>query len=51
MNQSFYEAQRYIKKYAEDIGNPDPDKLRRLFGRLMTLRQEFSDLLKLKTQN
>ena len=47
INQSFYEAQRYIKKYSADIGNPDPDKLRKLLGRLMTLRQEFSDLLKL----
>lgn len=47
MNQSFYEAQRYIKKYVSEHGNPDPEKLKRLFGRLMTLRQEFSDFLKL----
>lgn len=46
MNQSFYEAQRYIKKIVTERGNPNPEKLKRLFGRLMTLRQEFSDLLK-----
>ncbi len=46
MNQSFYDAQRYIKKHVAQNGNPDPDKIKRLFGRLMQLRQEFSDLLK-----
>lgn len=47
MNQSFYDAQRFIKKFVNENGNSDPDKLKRLFGRLMTLRQEFSDLLKI----
>lgn len=46
MNQSFYEAQRYIKKIVAAKGDPDPEKLKRLFGRLMKLRQEFSDYLK-----
>ena len=46
MNQSFYDAQRYIKKIVSENGNTNPEKLKRLFGRLMSLRQEFSDLLK-----
>ncbi|MGE0633503.1 MAG: tyrosine-type recombinase/integrase [Pseudobdellovibrionaceae bacterium] len=46
MNQSFYEAQRYIKKIVAVKGDPDPEKIKRLFGRLMKLRQEFSDYLK-----
>jgi site-specific recombinase XerD len=46
MNQSFYEAQRYIKKIVAESGNPNPEQLKRLFSRLMKLRQEFSDLLK-----
>ncbi len=46
MNQSFYDAQRYIKKLANENVKADPEKLKRLCARLMTLRQEFSDLLK-----
>lgn len=44
MNHSFYDAQRFIKKLVDQQGNPDPEKLRKLFGRLMRIRQEFSDL-------
>lgn len=46
MNQSFYDAQRFIKKFVKEKGNPNPEKLKNLFGRFMRLRQEFSDLLK-----
>ena len=45
MNQSFYDAQRYIKKLAAEHNSINPVKLKRLLGRLMTLRQELSDLL------
>ncbi len=48
INQSFYETQRYIKKYTVEHGNPDPEKIKRLYARLMALRHEFSVLLKLQ---
>ena len=46
MNQSFYDVQRYIKKLVNENKNTDPVKIKRLLGRMMSLRQEFSDLLK-----
>jgi hypothetical protein len=46
MNRAFYDAQKYAKKLARDRADVDPDKIRRLCGRMMTLRQELSDLLK-----
>lgn len=46
MNRAFYDAQKYAKKMARDKNNVDPEKLKRLCARMMTLRQELSDLLK-----
>lgn len=46
MNRGFYDAQKYAKKIAHERTDIDQDKLRRLFGRMMALRQELSDLLK-----
>lgn len=46
MNRGFYDAQKYAKKIARDRDDINQDKLRRLFGRMMALRQELSDLLK-----
>lgn len=46
MNRGFYDAQKYAKKIARDNPSIDQDKLRRLCGRMMALRQELSELLK-----
>ena len=46
MNRGFYDAQKYAKKIARDREDIDQDKLRRLLGRMMALRQELSDLLR-----
>lgn len=46
MNRGFYDAQKYAKKIARDNPSIDQDKLRRLCGRMMALRQELSNLLK-----
>lgn len=46
MNRGFYDAQKYAKKIALDRPEIDQDKVRRLCARMMTLRQELSDLLK-----
>ena len=46
MNQGFYDAQKYAKKIARDRSEVDQEKIRRLCARMMTLRQELSDLLK-----
>ena len=45
MNRAIYDAQKYAKKIARDRADIDPDKIRRLLGRLMAIRQELSDLL------
>lgn len=47
MNQSIYDAQRFAKKFEKDFGVSDPEKLKRLLARLMTVRQEISNLLAL----
>lgn len=46
MNNGFYDAQRYAKKIVRDRSPEDQDKVRRLCARMMTLRQELSNLLK-----
>jgi site-specific recombinase XerD len=46
MNRGFYDAQKYAKKIAGDRAEIDQDKLKRLCGRMMALRQELSDLLR-----
>jgi site-specific recombinase XerD len=46
MNQGFYDAQKYAKKIARDRSDVDKERVRRLCARMMTLRQELSDLLK-----
>ncbi len=50
INQSFYDAIRYIKKFTDENGNHDPQKLTRLLYRLNSLRHEFSILLKADLQ-
>lgn len=45
VNTAFYDAQRYIKKFVKENGNPDPQKLERLLYRLNTVRHELSILL------
>jgi site-specific recombinase XerD len=47
MNQSIYDAQRFVKKFIKDNGISDQQKLNRLLARLMTVRQEISNLLAL----
>jgi len=46
MNRGFYDAQKYAKKIARARSDVDQDKINRLCARMMTLRQELSDLLK-----
>ena len=46
MNQGFYDAQKYAKKIVRERSDVDQEKVRRLCARMMTLRQELSDLLK-----
>jgi len=46
MNRGFYDAQKYAKKIARDRADIDQEKVKRLCARMMTLRQELSDLLK-----
>lgn len=46
MNRGFYDAQKYAKKIARDRSDIDQDKINRLCARMMTLRQELSNLLK-----
>lgn len=46
MNRGFYDAQKYAKKLASERPDIDPATLRKLFGRMMKVRQELSDLLK-----
>lgn len=48
MNRAIYDAQKYAKKIAKDRGDIDSKRLNRLFYRLMTLRNEMSQLLKLE---
>ncbi len=46
MNRAIYDAQKYAKKIAADRADINATKLKRILGRLMTLRQELSDLLR-----
>jgi site-specific recombinase XerD len=47
INRSFYEARRFIKKYAEENPVENQKKLDRLVYRLSHLRHEISELLKI----
>ncbi len=51
MNRAFYDAQKYAKKMAKDQTGLDKTQFNRLCYRLMTLRNEFCQLLKLPEQN
>lgn len=46
VNRSFYDAQKFIKKFVKENGNPNPEKLTKLLFRLNSLRHELSVLLK-----
>lgn len=46
MNRGFYDAQKYAKKIAKDRDDVCQDKLRRILGRVMKVRQELSTLLR-----
>ena len=49
VNRAFYDVQASVKKFVKEHGNPDSRKLTRLCYRLMSLRHEFSTLLRLET--
>jgi site-specific recombinase XerD len=44
---AFYDVIKSVKKYTEEHGNPNPEKLARLHYRFNTIRHEYSVLLKL----
>ncbi len=51
MNQSFYDAQKFAKKIAKDQSKIDQTQFNRLCYRLMTLRNEFYQMLKSEEKN